>query len=164
MYDIQYCFIYRPSDSIVSEDAGIDPRIVATTALAVRCSNHSARSHPHSARSHPRSARSHSHSARSHPHSARSHPHSARSHPHSARSHVDYLWYRREMHRSYMGQNIGTKVWGVTTNRKIASWLRCRICMIGLHYEYYQSFLFWPLGSVQNTGSNFQRMPFFKSD
>jgi hypothetical protein len=46
MYDIQHCFICRPSDSTVPEDAGIEPRIVATTALvaylvAVRRSNHS---------------------------------------------------------------------------------------------------------------------------
>ncbi len=46
MYDIQHCFICRPSDSTVSEDAGIEPRTVATTALAVGRSNHSARSHP----------------------------------------------------------------------------------------------------------------------
>ncbi len=39
MYDIQHWFICRPSDSTVSEDAGIGPRTVATTALAVRCSN-----------------------------------------------------------------------------------------------------------------------------
>ena len=45
-YFIQHCFIYRPSDSTVSEDAGIEPRTVATTALAVRRSNHLARSHP----------------------------------------------------------------------------------------------------------------------
>jgi hypothetical protein len=44
MYNIQHCFIRRPSDSIVSEDAGIEPRTVAATALAVRRSNHSARS------------------------------------------------------------------------------------------------------------------------
>ncbi len=36
MYDIQHCFICRPSDSTVSEDAGIEPRTVAITALAVR--------------------------------------------------------------------------------------------------------------------------------
>jgi hypothetical protein len=54
MYDIKHCFICRPSD--VSENAGIEPRTVATTALAVRRSNHSARSHPQSARSHPYSA------------------------------------------------------------------------------------------------------------
>jgi hypothetical protein len=36
MYDIQHCFICRPSDSTVSEDARIEPRTVATTALAVR--------------------------------------------------------------------------------------------------------------------------------
>jgi hypothetical protein len=47
MYDIQHCFICRPSDFTVSEDAWIEPRTVATTALAVRRSNHSARSHPH---------------------------------------------------------------------------------------------------------------------
>jgi hypothetical protein len=53
MYDIQHCFICRPSDSTVSEDAGIEPMTVATTALVVGRSNHSARSHPHSARSLP---------------------------------------------------------------------------------------------------------------
>ncbi len=47
-----------PSDSAVSEAAGIEPRTVVTSALAVRLYNHSARSHPHSARSHPHSARS----------------------------------------------------------------------------------------------------------
>jgi hypothetical protein len=44
-YFIQHCFICRPSDSTVSEDAGIKPRTVATMALAVRRSNQSARSH-----------------------------------------------------------------------------------------------------------------------
>ncbi len=39
--------LLTPSDSAVSEDAGIEPRTVATSALAVRRSNHSARSHPH---------------------------------------------------------------------------------------------------------------------
>jgi hypothetical protein len=53
VYFIQYCFICRPSDSIVSEDAGIEPWTVATSALAVRCSNQSTRSHPQSARYHP---------------------------------------------------------------------------------------------------------------
>ncbi len=38
--------ICRPADSIVSEDAGIEPRTVATTALTVRRSYHAARSHP----------------------------------------------------------------------------------------------------------------------
>ncbi len=52
MYDVQHSFIYRHSDSTVSEDSGIEPsRTVATTALAVRRSNYSARSHP-LARSH----------------------------------------------------------------------------------------------------------------
>jgi len=57
MYNIQHCFICHPSDSTVSEDAGIEPRTVATTALAVIRSNHSARSYPQSARSHPLPAR-----------------------------------------------------------------------------------------------------------
>ncbi len=46
IYDIQHCFICRPSDSTVLEDAGIELWTVAITALAVRRSNHSARSHP----------------------------------------------------------------------------------------------------------------------
>jgi hypothetical protein len=45
MYFIQHCFIFRPSDSTVSEDAGIEPRTVATLALTVRRSNHSAKPH-----------------------------------------------------------------------------------------------------------------------
>ncbi len=40
-YNIQHCFICRPSDSTVPTDAGIEPRTVATCALAVRRSNHS---------------------------------------------------------------------------------------------------------------------------
>jgi hypothetical protein len=31
---IQHCFICRPSDSTVSDDAGIKPRTVATSTLA----------------------------------------------------------------------------------------------------------------------------------
>jgi hypothetical protein len=46
MYDIQYCFICRPSDSTVSEDAGIEPMSVATLALTARRSNHLATFHP----------------------------------------------------------------------------------------------------------------------
>jgi len=42
MYVIQHCFIRRPSDSTVSEDAGIEPRTVATLTLVVRRFNHSA--------------------------------------------------------------------------------------------------------------------------
>jgi hypothetical protein len=38
-YYIQHCFICRPSDSTVPTDAGIEPRTVATCALAVRRSN-----------------------------------------------------------------------------------------------------------------------------
>jgi hypothetical protein len=36
IYDIEHCFICDPSDSTVSEDAGIEPRTVTSTALAVR--------------------------------------------------------------------------------------------------------------------------------
>jgi hypothetical protein len=53
MYVIQQCFICRPSNSTVSEEAGIEPRSVATLALTATRSNHSTRSHPHLARSHP---------------------------------------------------------------------------------------------------------------
>ncbi len=35
VYDIQHCFFCCPSDSTVSEDAEIEPRTVATTALAL---------------------------------------------------------------------------------------------------------------------------------
>ncbi len=59
MYCIQHCFICRPSDSTVLEDAGMEPRTVATSALAVRRSNHSARSYPESASFIHYSARSH---------------------------------------------------------------------------------------------------------
>jgi hypothetical protein len=40
MYCIQHCFICRPSDSTASDDAEIEPRPVATTALTVRLSYH----------------------------------------------------------------------------------------------------------------------------
>jgi hypothetical protein len=58
MYFIQHCFISRPSDSNVSEDAGIEPRtVIANFALAARALttrldliHNSARPHPHSAR------------------------------------------------------------------------------------------------------------------
>ncbi len=72
MYFIQRCVICRPSDSTVSEDAGIESRTVATSALAVRRSRHSAKSHAYSAKSYlpwlnppseshpPQSAKSHS--------------------------------------------------------------------------------------------------------
>ncbi len=53
MYYIQHCFICRPSDFTLSEDAGIEPRTFATLAFAVRCSNDLARSHPQTAGSHP---------------------------------------------------------------------------------------------------------------
>ncbi len=46
---------------------GIEPRTVATLALAIRRSNHSARFHPQSARYHPQLARYHPQLARSHP-------------------------------------------------------------------------------------------------
>ncbi len=50
---ILHCFICRPSDSAVPEDAGIGLRTVATVALPARRSNHPARSLPHLAISHP---------------------------------------------------------------------------------------------------------------
>ncbi len=40
MYVIQHCFICGPSDSTMSEDAGIEPRTVATLALRARRSNY----------------------------------------------------------------------------------------------------------------------------
>ncbi len=40
MYCFQHCFICLPSDSTVSEDAGIEPRTVATSALTVKRSTH----------------------------------------------------------------------------------------------------------------------------
>jgi hypothetical protein len=50
LYFFQHCFTCRPSDSTVPEEAGIEPRIepriVATLALAVRRSILSARFHP----------------------------------------------------------------------------------------------------------------------
>jgi hypothetical protein len=46
LYFIQHCFLCHLSDIAVSEDAGIEPRIVPTSALAIRRPNHSARSHP----------------------------------------------------------------------------------------------------------------------
>jgi hypothetical protein len=66
---------------------GFNPGFLRLMALAVKRSNHSARSRPYSTRSHPYSTRSNPYSARSHPNSARSHPYSARSHPYSALSH-----------------------------------------------------------------------------
>jgi hypothetical protein len=45
-YFFQHCFICRPTDSTVSVDAGMESKTVATLALAVSRSNHSARSHP----------------------------------------------------------------------------------------------------------------------
>ncbi len=44
MYVLQHCFIFRPSDCTASEDAEIEPRIVATSALALRRYNDSAKS------------------------------------------------------------------------------------------------------------------------
>ncbi len=50
------CMIFNTASSATHCVGGcwIEPRTVATTTLAVRRSNHSARSHPHSAKSHPR--------------------------------------------------------------------------------------------------------------
>jgi hypothetical protein len=119
MYFIQHCLICRPSDSTVSTDAGIEPRTVATSALAVRealitrlhLDRNSATSHPHSATSHPQlgyissTTRLHlvHHSATSLPHSATSHPHSATSLPHSATSHppLGYISSTTRLHLSH---------------------------------------------------------------
>ncbi len=46
LYFIRHCFICRPSDSTVSEDAGIEHRTVAILSLTFRRSKHSARSRP----------------------------------------------------------------------------------------------------------------------
>jgi hypothetical protein len=46
MYCIQQCFICSSSDSTVKEDAGIEPRTVATSAWRARRFNYLARSHP----------------------------------------------------------------------------------------------------------------------
>jgi hypothetical protein len=43
---LKYCITLLHFPAIVSEDAGIEPRIVATFALAIRRSNHSARPNP----------------------------------------------------------------------------------------------------------------------
>jgi hypothetical protein len=40
LYCVQHCFICRPSDFTVSEDAGIGPMTVATSSLVIRRSNH----------------------------------------------------------------------------------------------------------------------------
>jgi hypothetical protein len=37
-FGFQYCFICRPTDFIVSEEVGIEPRTVVPSVLAVRCS------------------------------------------------------------------------------------------------------------------------------
>jgi hypothetical protein len=44
-YFIQQCLICRPSDSSVSEDAGIESKTVAILAFSARSNNHSIRSH-----------------------------------------------------------------------------------------------------------------------
>jgi hypothetical protein len=46
VYALYSTLVCRPSDSTVSEDAGIEHRTVATLALAVSRSSHSATSHP----------------------------------------------------------------------------------------------------------------------
>ncbi len=45
MYCIQHGLICRHSHSTILKGAGIEPRTVATSALAVRRSDHAARSH-----------------------------------------------------------------------------------------------------------------------
>jgi hypothetical protein len=53
MYVIQHCFIFCTSDSIMTEDARIEPRIVATLALTARHAEHSIDLIHNSAKSHP---------------------------------------------------------------------------------------------------------------
>jgi hypothetical protein len=53
MYVIQYCSSVAPQIPLCREDAGIEPRTVATLALTARRSNQLARSDPHLTRSHP---------------------------------------------------------------------------------------------------------------
>jgi hypothetical protein len=78
-YFIQHCFICRPFESTVSEDAGIEPRTVATSALAVTRSSHSAACHPLGYIS---STKLHLiHQPTSHPYQPTSHPYQATSHP-----------------------------------------------------------------------------------
>ncbi len=116
----QHCFICRPSDSTVSEEAGIEPRTVATLALTARRSIHQARSYLHSARSNPHSARSHPQSARSHPHSARSHSFSVRSHPPLARFHsVRANYMLSPLHRSTKGLKNSFKTMCTITFDKV---------------------------------------------
>ena len=45
-YLIQHCLILRSSDSIVSEEAKIEPMAFTMFKLTIRLSNHSARSYP----------------------------------------------------------------------------------------------------------------------
>jgi hypothetical protein len=97
MYFIQHCFIRRPSDFTVSEDAGIELLLLRHWQSDAP-TNHSARSHPHSARSHPHSAIDliharldliHTRPDLIHARLYRSHPCSARSHPCSVNNTVD---------------------------------------------------------------------------
>ncbi len=46
LYFVLHCFICRPSDSTVLEDAGIEHRTAAILSLTFRRSKHSARSRP----------------------------------------------------------------------------------------------------------------------
>ncbi len=116
----QNCFVCRRSDSSVSEDAGIEPKTVATSALAVRRSNYISSTLGHISTTirlhlihtwlHPihNLATSHSHSATTHPQLgyisstlgyilstlATSQPPSATPHPHSATSHALSIFNR----------------------------------------------------------------------
>jgi hypothetical protein len=117
LLSIQHCFICRLSDSTVSEDAGIEPRSVATSAFAVRRLHfiHPASSHSQSGTSHPLSATSHPQSATSHPQSATSHPQSATSHPQSATSHplLEYISSTTRLHLIHLRKNT----WPETISR-----------------------------------------------
>ncbi len=115
VYFIQHCFICHPSGSTVSEDAVIEPRTVATSALAVRRFSHSAISHPHSARSHP---------TRLHLiHTRLDLINLATSHPHSATSHPILLLYITKLEALRELENLGVQDLG---NKRHAQFLaRC---------------------------------------
>jgi hypothetical protein len=107
IFFILHCFICYPSGFNKSENARIEPRTVAMSALQSDALSpwldlkhvqlnlihtqldliHTRPAHPHSARSHLYFDRSHPHLAISHTLSSRIYSHSARSHPHLTRPH-----------------------------------------------------------------------------
>ncbi len=98
-YFVQHCFICRPSDFTESEDAGIEPRTVATLALEVRTNAlitrldliHLGQNSSTSARSHPPRLDL-THLSQNSSTSARSHPSQLHLIPPSDRSHLPRLY------------------------------------------------------------------------